>query len=161
MICNSEICKDISERVFILPKVLKAVAMERCIGCYSCMFACSRIVHDSLSWSRSGILVRSLGGLSAGFEASYCLACPLPPCADACPSGALTKFPGGGVRYHRELCLLCGRCASACPVNAIRLDAETGEPVLCVHCGNCVPFCPHACLAMVDAAENTVTEEII
>ena len=144
-----------------MPKVLKAVAMERCIGCYSCMFACARIVYDSLSWSRSGIRVRSLGGLTAGFEASYCLACPLSPCIDACPSGALKKFPGGRVRYQRELCLRCGRCASACPVNAIRLDGETGEPVVCLHCGRCVPFCPHACLAMVDATGNTVAEETI
>ena len=146
--------------MLLLSKVLKAVAMERCIGCYSCMFACARIVHDSLSWSRSGIRVRSLGGLTAGFEASYCLACPLPPCIDACPSGALTEVQGGGVRYQRELCLRCGHCAPACPVNAIRLDGETGEPVVCLHCGGCVPFCPHACLAMVGNTENTQGEAI-
>jgi len=133
-----------------LAKVLKAVAMERCIGCYSCMFACARMVHAALSWSRSGIRVRSRGGLTAGFEANYCLACPKPACAAVCPSGALRERRGGGVRYRRELCLRCGDCAHACPVSAIELDGETGEPVLCLHCGHCVPFCPHGCLAMVE-----------
>lgn len=134
-----------------MAKVLKAVAMERCIGCYSCMLACARMVHHVFSWSRSGIHVRSLGGLTAGFEASYCLACPQPPCVDACPSGAMDERAGRGVVYQQELCLRCALCAQACPVNAIRMDQETGEPVVCLQCGRCVPFCPHACLAMVGA----------
>ena len=141
-----------------MPKVLKAVAMERCIGCYSCMFACARSVHNSVSWSRSGIRVRSLGGLTAGFEAIYCLACPSTPCVSICPSGALEKRPGGGVKYKRELCLRCGYCASACPVDAIVMDNETGEPVVCLHCGGCVPFCPHNCLAMVNSSEKKIGE---
>lgn len=137
-----------------MAKILRAVAMERCIGCYSCMFACARMVHNAFSWSRSGIHIRSVGGLTAGFEANYCLACPETPCVRACPSGALGHRKGGGVVYHRELCLRCGSCATACPVNAIKLDGETGEPVVCLHCGRCVSFCPHDCLAMVNAKEN-------
>jgi Fe-S-cluster-containing dehydrogenase component len=134
-----------------LPKILRAIAMERCIGCYSCMLGCARLVHNSLSLIRSGIHVRSLGGLTAGFEARYCLACRPAFCALACPTGAFVQREGGGVCYRERLCIRCGHCARACPVNVILVDEETGFPVVCLQCGSCVNFCPHGCLAMVDA----------
>ncbi len=134
-----------------MAKILRAVAMERCIGCYSCMLGCARQVHDSLSMIRSGIQVRSLGGLTAGFEARYCLACSPAPCAEACPTHAFEQRPGGGIRYKEARCLRCGRCAQACPVDVVIMDRETGRPVVCLHCGRCVAFCPHDCIAMVDS----------
>jgi Fe-S-cluster-containing hydrogenase component 2 len=55
---------------------------------------------------------------------------------------------GGGVIVKKKLCIRCGDCAEACPVDAIYLD-DTDEPFVCIHCGRCVPFCPHDCLEMV------------
>jgi len=46
---------------------------------------------------------------------------------------------------RKKLCISCGACAKACPVDAIYLDT-TGEPFVCIHCGKCVPYCPHDCL---------------
>jgi ferredoxin len=46
---------------------------------------------------------------------------------------------------RKKLCIRCGECASACPVDAVYL-APDGEPFVCIHCGRCVPFCPHDCL---------------
>ena len=46
---------------------------------------------------------------------------------------------------RKKLCIRCGDCAKACPVDAIYLDAS-GEPFVCIHCGRCVPYCPHDCL---------------
>ena len=51
----------------------------------------------------------------------------------------------------KKLCIRCGECDKACPVDAIYLD-PTGEPFVCIHCGRCVPFCPHDCLALADTA---------
>ncbi len=138
----------------MMPKILRTVAMERCIGCYSCMLGCARLVHDSLSMIRSGIQIRSLGGLTAGFEARFCLACKPAPCAEACPTGAFTQRPGGGIRYKAKHCLRCGRCAEACPVDVVLMDDESGQPVVCLHCGRCVNFCPHGCIAMLDSHHN-------
>ena len=139
----------------MVPKILKAVAMERCIGCYSCMLGCARLVHQSLSMVRSGIQVRSLGGLTAGFEARYCLACNPAPCVEACPTGAFEQRAGGGIRYKQKRCLRCGLCAEACPVDVVIMDNESGEPVVCLHCGRCVAFCPHDCIAMVQSPFDT------
>jgi Fe-S-cluster-containing hydrogenase component 2 len=132
-------------------KILTTPRMERCIGCYSCSLACARLVHKRLSWDTAGIRIASSGGLSTGFEAKTCLACDPAPCAAACPTGAFAQRKSGGVMVRKDLCIHCGRCAPACPVDAIALD-EVGEPFVCIHCGRCVPFCPHDCLAMKSVA---------
>ncbi len=133
-------------------KILLAARMERCIGCNSCALACARLVHKRLSWSTSGIRIHSSGGISTGFLALTCLACDPPPCAEACPTGAYTPRKGGGVVVKKDLCIRCGACVRACPVNAIYQDFD-GSPYVCIHCGRCVAFCPHDCLEMAEVEE--------
>jgi Fe-S-cluster-containing hydrogenase component 2 len=77
-----------------------------------------------------------------------CLACDPAPCAMACPTGSYTQRKSGGVRVDKSLCIRCGACAGACPVEAIYLEPESNLPYVCIHCGRCVPFCPHQCLAL-------------
>lgn len=137
-------------------KRLKAVRMERCIGCHCCSLACARLVHQRLSWETAGVRIQSSGGLSTGFLARVCLACDPAPCAKVCLAGAYRQRPGGGVLVKLDLCSRCGACAKACPVAAVTLD-ETGRPYVCIHCGRCVPFCPHECLALV---ENRNPQEV-
>lgn len=143
-------------------KRLTTPRMERCIGCYACALACARLVHGQLSWLTAGIRIRSSGGLSTGFEARTCLACLPAPCAAACPTGAFTQRKGGGVRVKKDLCIHCGACAAACPVEAVYLD-NLGQPYVCIHCGRCVAFCPHECLewsaASGEAPEAAAREE--
>jgi len=126
-------------------KILTTPRMERCIGCHSCSLACARLVHKRLSWDTAGIRIRSSGGLSTGFEARTCLACDPAPCVAVCPTGAYSQRKNGGVVVRKKLCIRCGDCAKACPVDAIYLDAS-GEPFVCIHCGRCVQYCPHDCL---------------
>ncbi len=131
-------------------KVHRAIRMERCIGCHSCSLACARLVYKSLSWNNAGIRIKSSGGLTSGFQALLCLACDPAPCAQACPTGALTqRKSGGGVLLKRKVCISCGKCAKACPVDAIALDHAT-NPYVCIHCGQCVAYCPHDCLELID-----------
>ncbi len=136
-------------------KVHRAVRMERCIGCHSCSMACARLVYKSFSWNTAGIRIHSAGGVTTGYAAILCIACDPPPCAEACPTGAIyPRKSGGGVLLKKSLCIQCGRCAAACPVDAIYLD-KGNNPYVCVHCGQCVPFCPHDCLEMFDVEEKT------
>ena len=139
-------------------KILTTPRMERCIGCNSCSLACARLVHHRLSWLTAGIRIISSGGLSTGFEALTCLACDPAPCVMACPTGAFSQRSGGGVVVKKKLCIRCGNCAKACPVNAIYLDV-TGEPFVCIHCGQCVSFCPHDCLEMATVPAEAAPEK--
>ncbi len=130
-------------------KILTAPYMDRCIGCHSCALACARLINKKLSWKTSGIRIRSSGGLSSGFIANRCLACEQPACASVCPTGCLQAREGGGVLIKRKVCIRCGNCAEACPVDAVSRDRE-GNIYICIHCGRCVDFCPHDCLLMVE-----------
>jgi Fe-S-cluster-containing dehydrogenase component len=134
-------------------KKLTAPRMERCIGCHSCALACARLVHQRLSWTTAGIGIHSSGGISTGFEARICVACNPAPCAEACPTGAMAQRKGGGVLHKKNLCIRCGECARACPVDAIYLDHDE-RPYVCIHCGRCVAFCPHDCLELVEIEED-------
>lgn len=128
-------------------KILVAPRMDQCIGCHSCSLACARLIHKNLSWNTAGIRIHSSGGLSTGFVADKCLACDPAPCAKVCPTGAYSQRKGGGVLVKKKLCIRCGDCVTACPVDAIYQNHE-GEVFVCIHCGRCVDFCPQDCLEM-------------
>lgn len=128
-------------------KKLTTPNISRCIGCHSCSLSCARLVHKQLSWDSAGIRIKSSGGLTTGFTANHCLACEPAPCADACPTGAFSQRKGGGVVVKKKLCINCGACVTACPIDAIFED-RLGNVYVCIHCGRCVDFCPHNCLEM-------------
>ena len=139
-------------------KKLTTPRIDRCIGCHSCSIACARLVHKQISWDTAGIRIKSSGGLTTGFKTNHCLACDPAPCADACPTGAFSRRRGGGVIVKKKLCINCGDCVIACPIDAIFQD-YSGAVYVCIHCGRCVDFCPHNCLEMEEIDAGTNEEE--
>ena len=133
-------------------KRLSVIDAERCVGCQSCMFACSRRLNKP-GLAQSSIGVRSNGGMERGFVVVVCRACEDPPCARACPTGALVPNEGGGVRLREEKCIGCGNCTEACIVRAVYWDSETNKPMICIQCGFCVDYCPHD---VIELAEKKV-----
>jgi anaerobic carbon-monoxide dehydrogenase iron sulfur subunit len=118
---------------------------QRCIGCQSCMFACTRR-QGKVGLAETCIGVKSIGGMEKGFTVVVCRACEDPPCAKVCPNSALTPRQGGGVRLDSSKCIGCGHCRDSCMLNAIYWDDETNKPVICIHCGYCTGYCPHGVL---------------
>ena len=126
-----------------MPRITRVVNIERCIGCNACAFACARVNRGTVSLDEAAIAVKSEG---SSHIVVLCRACADPPCADACPTGALVPRKGGGIRLKRDLCDSCGACVDACIIGAIHLDSQERKPVFCIHCGACIEFCPHEVL---------------
>jgi carbon-monoxide dehydrogenase iron sulfur subunit len=137
---------------------LAVLETEKCVGCQSCMFACSRRVGEA-GLARSCIGVRSIGGMERGFSVVVCRACSDPPCAKVCPTGALIPLEGGGgVRVLPDKCIGCGHCREACIIGAVYWDDETNKPMICLHCGYCVDYCPYGVLGMQKREVENVEE---
>ena len=120
---------------------------ERCVGCQSCMFACARRQGEA-GLAKTCIGVRSAGGMERGFIVVVCRACDDPPCAKACPYGALKTLPGGGVKLDMGKCMGCDHCRKACMIGAIYWDDGENKPMICNHCGYCGKYCPHGLLKL-------------
>jgi len=94
-----------------------------------------------------------------------CQNCLAASCQKVCPKGAIS-FVNGKSCIDQEKCIKCGKCASACPYNAIihmqrpcaaacGMDAigsdEHGRAVInqdkCVSCGQCLVSCPFGAIA--------------
>lgn len=127
---------------------VKVMDTERCSGCLSCMFACTRKNREKVSLEKSAIQIRSTGGIEKGFAVVMCRDCEDPPCAEVCETGALKPKEDGGVSYDEEKCTGCGLCEEACTVNAIVWDEDSESPIICDNCGYCVQFCPHDVLSL-------------
>jgi anaerobic carbon-monoxide dehydrogenase iron sulfur subunit len=135
-----------------MPKRLAVTDVDRCVGCQSCMFACSRRMGEG-GLDDSCIGIRSAGGVRKGYVVIVCRACPNPPCSRVCPVDALPMAPGGGVRLKADLCIGCRNCVEACPFGAVFWNEEQNKPLICVHCGYCVSYCPYDVIAMEALAE--------
>ncbi len=100
---------------------------------------------------------------------SLCQNCLASSCQQVCPKGAIS-FVNGRSFIDQEKCIKCGKCAKACPYNAIvhlerpcaascGMDAissdEHGRAVIhqdkCVACGQCLVSCPFG--AIVDKGQ--------
>ncbi len=95
----------------------------------------------------------------------YCQNCLARSCEKVCPKGAIS-FENGRSHIDQSKCIKCGKCAGACPYNAIihlerpcakscGMDAivsdEQGRAVInqdkCVACGQCLVSCPFGAIA--------------
>lgn len=130
-------------------KRLAVVDSELCVGCQSCMFACSRRLGSG-GLGRSCILARSIGGMSRGFTVIVCRACHEPSCYKVCPTGALQLRAEGGVKLDASKCLgsECQACRAACPYGAIFWDKTADKPAVCVYCGYCADYCLYHVIAV-------------
>ena len=131
-------------------KTLRIVSRDRCIGCFSCMYACSRILRRHGGTNKSALRVRHYTGVEGAFSLRTCSRCEIPDCIEPCRTGALINARGGGVRLKPALCIHCRKCIHACGIAALQWDEVEKLPIPCIHCGQCVKYCPNGVLAIVE-----------
>jgi anaerobic dimethyl sulfoxide reductase subunit B (iron-sulfur subunit) len=99
--------------------------LDRCIGCRSCEIACKQwhglepgIAGETGPRWRRVINIES--GTFPDVEvlniSLACMHCARPPCAEVCPTAAISKRAEDGiVVVDRDKCIGCHYCLSACP----------------------------------------------
>ena len=131
-----------------MSKLLRVINREQCIGCYSCMFACSRTWSGEITVEKAALRVKNYSGVEGVFSVRACYGCADPDCARVCPTQALTPRPGGGVKVDAAKCTGCKACVQACAPQALQWDVAAAPPIDCRQCGVCVQFCPNNVIAM-------------
>lgn len=131
-------------------KKMRVINRDQCIGCFSCMYACSRTFHNESTIHKSAMRIRAYAGTEGSFSIRMCVGCIDPDCFNACPAGALEKLKGGGVKLIKENCISCKKCVKACTLHAMQWDEVNQIPLPCIHCGICAQFCPNNVIALVE-----------
>ena len=72
-------------------------------------------------------------------------------CAAACPNDAITQNKLGVYTVNKKLCVGCGECIKACPFHVMVLADDAVEASKCIACGKCVKACPMEMLEIVEA----------
>jgi protein NrfC len=92
-----------------------------CLGCQSCMFACSMMHEGAANPSLSRIqIVRDAPSFTKypyDVVMSVCRQCVSPLCVQNCPTGAchVDEANGNIRRIDQQKCIGCRRCIEACP----------------------------------------------
>lgn len=147
---------------------------SRCIGCRTCEIACvlAHAGDNSVAALSSAAFVPRLKVIKNAkvSTAVMCHHCEDAPCANACPSGAIT-YHHNSVQVDQDRCLGCKTCVVACPFGAMEVvtrpakrqfagvtvavgvKAEAQKCDLCInHDGGpaCVAVCPTDALHLMD-----------
>ncbi len=145
----------VAERYLRPPGALPEVGfLAACTRCGDCLDVCP---------PKALVAVGPKGGLAAGTPhlevyREPCVACPDMPCAQACPTEALSVpeagwdgYRLGTLEFMPERCITyqgtpCRVCIDSCPIGEAALGSDPdGHPVVraegCVGCGVCVRTC--------------------
>jgi Fe-S-cluster-containing dehydrogenase component len=138
----------------------------RCIGCRACVTKCKEAnglppdlqllngaAYDApvdLNATTKNIIRLARDGERTAFVKGGCMHCADPACVNACMVSAMTKGPGGIVRYDPSLCVGDRYCQIACPFNVPKYEwtnALTPKIVKCELCRHRKegPACALAC----------------
>lgn len=148
---------------------------KKCIGCTTCMLACS-LTHygvQSLSRSRIQIIQDSWGKFPDDIKMALCRQCKVPVCVQNCPVGAafIDTENGNVRRIESSKCIGCKTCIAMCPQQPHRtvwnhIKEKSSKCDLCIDTPHwsekggpdgkqaCVESCPMQAIKLVHETPN-------
>jgi Fe-S-cluster-containing dehydrogenase component len=127
---------------------------NRCIGCQSCVAACSECdTHRGHSMIHLQYVDRPI---SVQTVPVVCMHCDSPTCAEVCPADAIKRTGDGVVQTARKpRCIACNNCVLACPFGVPKMQVEFSLMMKCDMCYDrtsvglkpmCASVCPSGAL---------------
>lgn len=127
---------------------------NRCIGCQSCVAACSECdTHKGHSMIHLQYVQRPI---SVQTVPVICMHCDSPTCAEVCPADAIKRTDDGVVQTARKpRCIACNNCVLACPFGVPKMEVEYSLMMKCDMCYDrtsvglkpmCASVCPSGAL---------------
>jgi Fe-S-cluster-containing dehydrogenase component len=134
---------------------------SRCIGCESCVNACSECeTHRGQSMIHLDFIDRRQTTATVPF---VCMHCDDPTCAQVCPADAIKKTEDGVVQSSlKPRCIACSNCVLACPFGIPKVMLGPEQMMKCDMCYDrtsegkrpmCATVCPSQALAYVPAEQ--------
>ena len=127
---------------------------NRCIGCESCVQACSECdTHKGHSMIHLEYVNRRESPQTLPV---VCMHCDSPTCAEVCPADAIKRTEDGVVQTARKpRCIACNNCVLACPFGVPKMHTDFELMMKCDMCYDrtsegkrpmCATVCPSQAL---------------
>jgi Fe-S-cluster-containing hydrogenase component 2 len=144
-----------------MSKVL-IIDYEKCVGCQTCVEACSAKKAGQVNPLLSRIEVIRL---HIGLEniPIACAQCESAPCMAICPVKAISRDELlDRIIVDYDICIGCRMCIAACPFGCMSFDSANKSVFKCDLCDGdpiCVRFCQHDALQYAEPSEQGITKQ--
>jgi len=122
---------------------------NRCIGCQSCVQACTECdTHRGHPMIHLQYVDRAV---SVQTVPVICMHCDSPTCAEVCPADAIKRTADGVVQSARKpRCIACNNCVLACPFGVPKMNNDFQLMMKCDMCydrtaSGLKPMCASVC----------------